>query len=444
MFSQKNLFFLCTVLLISLTACAGKTKAPETPSPGDSRIADVRTFPQDPFYYAKQVGKNKALLDTAEQLDQDRRFNSIFFGPWAMTRGTTKKANACIRKARGYKLGGLRWPQEEWDIITKNANMETFPSLAQPAITLRNTDLREMPTHEARYDKVIINERSYPFDDFQYSLLGVGTPLFITHQSLDGRWYFVECPIAGGWVDANDVAPVSTQFMTEWRNHALAAIVKDHILLKGVGTPGMIGTILPMKSKSGNSVHLLVPGRAANGYADLREVTVHSTDAHIKPLPITPNNVAALANQMMGQAYGWGGMYGLRDCSQTTHDLLAPFGIWLPRNSRAQAKTGVVMTLEGMGRDEKEQIIKQYGTPFLSLVGLPGHITMYIGTYNGKVALLHNVWGVRTVEGANDNARHIIGKTVITSIAPGWELPNLYRPVSFVDRLRSLATPGKR
>ena len=97
-----------------------------------------------------------------------------------------------------------------------------------------------------------------------------------------------------------------------------------------------------------------------------------------------------------------------------------------------------------MSKEEKEKIIQQTGTPFLSLIGLPGHITMYIGVYEGQVAILHNVWGVRTVEGANNNARHIIGKTLVTSIAPGAELPNLYRPVSFVDRIRSLSTPGVR
>ncbi|MCR4667608.1 MAG: SH3 domain-containing protein [Desulfovibrio sp.] len=442
--SKKTLFLLCTFLLLCLNACASK-KGPSTPLLAhDNRIADERTFPQDPFYYAKQAGQNKALLDTEEQLVQDRRFNSTFFGPWSMTRGTTKKANACIRKARGYKLGGQRWPQSEWDVITSNANLASFPSLASPGITLRNTDLREIPTHEARYDKPITDARSYPFDDFQYSLLYVGMPLFITHQSRDGRWFFVETPLAAGWVDSNDVAPVTDEFMTRWRSHSLAAIIKDHVNLNGVGTPGSIGTVLPQSGQSGSSVRLLVPVRGANGYADIREVAVKRHEAQRKPLPLTPKSMASLCKIMMGQPYGWGGMYGLRDCSQTTHDLFTPFGVWLPRNSRPQGRTGVVMDLQNLPKEEKESIIKQYGTPFLSLVGLPGHITMYIGTYKDKVALLHNVWGVRTVEGANKNARHIIGKTVITSTSPGWELPNLYRPVSFVDRLRTMATPGKR
>ncbi|MCR5813668.1 MAG: SH3 domain-containing protein [Desulfovibrio sp.] len=436
--------FCCFLLLFTLTACAGKSpKTPVVAQANDTRIADERNFPQDLNYFAKKAGTQRVLIDRPQQLEQDRRFNNIFYGPWSMNRATTKKSEICIRKARGYKLGGLRWPQDEWDVIVANADVSGYPSLAQPAITLRNTDLRQIPTHEARYDKAITNAPSYPFDDFQYSLLAVGMPVFITHSSADKAWYFVETPLAAGWVDANDLAPVDSSFVSNWKSHSLAAIIKDKTPL----APGLlanIGAMLPIAEQSTSSLTLYIPVREANGWAGMRTTKLSKKQAQPKPLPITPGNVALLGSEMFGQKYGWGGMYGLRDCSATTHDLLAPFGIWLPRNSRAQARTGVVQSLEGLSKEEKEHIIQQFGTPFLSLIGLPGHITMYVGSYEGQAAILHNVWGVRTVDGANTNARHIIGKTLITSIAPGAELPDLYRPVTFVDRLRSLSTPGVR
>lgn len=67
---------------------------------------------------------------------------------------------------------------------------------------------------------------------------------------------------------------------------------------------------------------------------------------------------------MMGQHYGWGGMFGLRDCSAMTRDLLAPFGIWLPRNSVAQARTGSVLPLEGMSTAEKKPPYCVTASPF--------------------------------------------------------------------------------
>lgn len=60
----------------------------------------------------------------------------------------------------------------------------------------------------------------------------------------------------------------------------------------------------------------------------------------------------------------------------------------------------------------------------------------------GGPAILHDVWGVRVVQDGDDDARLVLGRVVITSITPGAELPNLYRTVTFADRLRTLSTPA--
>ena len=135
-------------------------------------------------------------------------------------------------------------------------------------------------------------------------------------------------------------------------------------------------------------------------------------------------------------------MFGDRDCSALTRELFTPFGIWLPRNSVAQARTGAVNMLEGMTTEEKEEQILRNGVPFLSLVGMRGHIMLYVGKYNGRPAIFHNVWGVRTVEGSDTDGRFVIGRAVVTSITPGAELKNLYRTTTFADRLRTLSTPA--
>ncbi|MBQ7456566.1 MAG: SH3 domain-containing protein [Desulfovibrio sp.] len=441
---SNRLFCACILLClfcVPLFGCAKKTPKP-TPSPQPTvSIEDERTFPQDITYYAKRAGTNKRLLSADQQAQANQRFTSVFFGPWHMEQGTTKASDAVIRKARGYKLGGERWSQEEWDDIVENANMGRYPSDAQPAIIVKNTDLRQMPTHNPRYDKPIVDAYQYPFDDFQYSLLAVGMPVFRTHISRDTRFVFVETPLAAGWVDAEDVADVDQSFINAWEALPQGAILRDGIAVKGLGTPLNIGTMLPIKEQSGKQKTVLLPVKTKTG-TSVRTIHLPSSDIALRPLPLTPKAMAQLIARLHGQHYGWGGMYGLRDCSATTHDLLAPFGIWLPRNSRAQQRQGVVIDLSSMDREAKEQTIAQYGTPFLSLVGLPGHITLYVGTHNGRVAILHNIWGVRTYEGENDNGRHIIGKTVITSLTPGWELPNLYRKRIFIDRVRALATPG--
>ena len=436
----SRLFLLC-LCLIMLSACAGKQRGGVT---GDSSIADERNFPQDLLFYAKQAGPDKRLMDATDQALMDAKFNARFFSPWDLSKTTLRKKEVGVifKKARGYRRGSERWTQADWAAIAANANMATFPNNAQPAITVRYTDLREMPTHEARFSKPTPDPKAYPFDDTQYSLLPVGTPLFIAHTSRDGRWYFVESAAAGGWVDAKDVALVDSGFAREWRTSAQAALVQDNVPLAGTDVTANVGTILPLTEQDGTSVAMKVPFKGADGWATAVTASVPAAAAVQKPLPLTPGNVARVGNVMMGQHYGWGGMFGLRDCSALTREIMTPFGVWLPRNSRGQGRTGILHPLEGMDAAGKDAMVLREGVPFLSLVTMRGHVTMYVGQYKNRPAIFHNVWGVRVYDGNNDNGRHVIGKAVVTSLTPGAELPNLYRTTTFVDRLHTLSTPA--
>lgn len=436
----QTLFRLLPLLLCLalLPGCAQRTTVPRAPSPASATLEDLRVFPQDLTVYARAAGADKAILSREEQRAQAARFIGRYFGAWDMDRASIRKKEvaAAFRKARGYKDGSTRWTQPEWDALRANAALEHYPSAAQPAITIRNTDLRELPTRERRFSEPTPDPHANPFDYFQYSLLPVGTPLLIAHTSRDGRWHYVECAVAGGWVAAQDVAPVGESLRAAYRNGPFVTPLRDKVPLGDTGATADIGAILPS-----DGADTLAPVRGPDGMAALRPVRLAANQAAAWPLPMTPRRVAGLGNVMRGQPYGWGGMFGDRDCSGLTRDILAPFGIWLPRNSVAQARVGVVHPLTGDAR-AKEARILQNGVPFLSLVGMRGHIMLYVGRHKNRPAIFHNVWGVRVIEDGNDNARHVIGKAVVTSVTPGAELPNLYRPVSFVDRLRTLSTPA--
>lgn len=439
-YGSVNILLLCFCMII-LAACAPKNRHGGA---SGSQIADERNFPQDLMVYARLAGTDKLLMDASEQALMDARFNTKFFAPWNLTKTTMRKKEVGLifGKARGYRRGSERWTQAAWDNIAANANMATFPNSGQKAITVRYTDLREMPTREMRFSKPTPDPTAYPFDDTQYSLLPIGTPLFIAHTSRDGRWYFVESAVAGGWVEAKDIAFVDSEFIAQWRFATQAALVRDNVRLGETDAFASIGTVLPLSGKVGDTLMLRIPVKGADGSANSVNAMVSKADAVQKPLPLTAGNAARVGNVMMGQHYGWGGMFGLRDCSALTRELLTPFGIWLPRNSRGQGRTGILHSLEGMSTTEKEQTILREGIPFLSLVTMRGHVTMYVGRYKNRPAIFHNVWGVRVYDGNNDNGRHVIGKAVVTSITPGTELPNLYRTTTFADRLHTVSTPS--
>ena len=441
-----------------LAACGGKvipTRDGDMPT-WMGTLEDLRRYPQNLDVYAKAAGEDKLLVSPAEQANQAARFMRITFGPWEMAKTSIRKRDVAVlfNKARGYKIGDVRWTQPEWDAMSANAALGSYPSRSQAAITVRNANLRELPTNEARFSEPTPNPKANPFDYFQYSLLPVGTPVLIAHTSRDGRWHYVECPVAGGWVADEDLAPVSPEFKYMYRNSTFAALVRDRVnLVTSAGSIlANIGALLPMRSGysspadagSGGqaAIELLVPTRGADGMAQLAPVSLTTADAVPWPMLMTPGNVAKVGNFMIGQPYGWGGMFGDRDCSALTRELFTPFGIWLPRNSVAQARTGAVNMLEGMTTEEKEEQILRNGVPFLSLVGMRGHIMLYVGKYNGRPAIFHNVWGVRTVEGSDTDGRFVIGRGVVTSITPGAGLKNLYRTTTFADRLRTLSTPA--
>lgn len=447
---RKSIYIVLILFIITLAGCAKKTGGIHHSALTTAQtIGDIRDFPQNLDVYADLAGKSRRLLSEPEQEQMNNVFNRIYFGPWSMSKTSIKKRDVynLFNRARGFKDGQVSWTQMEWDAMRQNANPDTYPSRAQAAITLRNTDLRELPTHERRFSEPTTKISDNPFDYFQYSLLPPGMPLLVAHATRDGRWYYVECPIAGGWVDAADIAFTDEAFRNLWMRGQYAALVRDKVSLPGTGLGGGdstagIGTILPLVSRSGGQLRVLVPVREKTGYAGTAEISLSMNDAKQKPLAATPKNIAAVGNVMMGQPYGWGGMTGLRDCSAMTRDLFTPFGIWLPRNSVAQARRGAVISLSGLSANEKAKVIMNEGVPFLSLVGMRGHITLYVGQRKGKPAIFHNVWGVRIVKDGNDDERFVIGRAVVTSITPGTELENLYRPVTFVDRLRTLSTPG--
>ena len=226
-------------------------------------------------------------------------------------------------------------------------------------------------------------------------------------------------------------------FMAMWKSASLGAIVRENVQLDERRTAD-IGVILPL---AGNDM-VLVPVKGTNGEAAFARVQLVPGSVEPMPLRMTPANVARLGNQMIGQKYGWGGMFGLRDCSAMTRDLMAPFGVWLPRNSQAQARAGERISLQGMNARQKEVTVREKGVPFASLVTMKGHVVLYVGAYRGRPVILHDIWGVRVDEPAGEDNRLILGRVVLTSMTPGKELPTLTDGQTIVERFHTLTVLG--
>ncbi|MFT7626277.1 MAG: hypothetical protein ACI9WU_005472, partial [Myxococcota bacterium] len=102
-------------------------------------------------------------------------------------------------------------------------------------------------------------------------------------------------------------------------------------------------------------------------------------------LPFTRRHVFEVAMHRLGEAYGWGGYRGNRDCSRYLMDVFATFGVRLSRHSSYQSKSGTrTVELKGMSDNEKAAAIRQAGKDGLVLLYMPGHIMLYLGEDAGR------------------------------------------------------------
>lgn len=473
---------LCLALFSALAGCG--PKGPDITRYGlaDGIIArDLAVLPQDLTVYAEKAGLKTKLLSVEEQTEQDARFDANFFAAWNddityLPKETAFEGVMTLAPGKGYAENLRLWDLERWQAVLRNCAMKEYGGHGlTPAITVDTAHLRRLPTELPYFLDPGKAGEGFPFDYLQNSTLWIGTPVSIMHVSADRRWVLVQTRLVSGWVEAEKIAAVDKKFIRTWKSRPLGAIVDDDALLflnpkKRDAVSGTlvrkahIGTVLPFPPASGETppqkapvVWVNAPLRGADGNAVIGLALVGMHGVQRKPLPLTPGNVAFIGNRMMGQPYGWGGMHGQRDCSAMMRDLFTPFGVWLPRNSHPQGQSGMRVSLEGLTPDQKEARIMEKGVPFFSLVSLPGHVGLYLGSHavpgnergNEKgesvrevPVMFHNVWGLRVVTGSGKDkktGRAVIGKAVVTTLRPGAEHATISSPASILDRIAGIA-----
>lgn len=337
---------------------------------------------------------------------KDPQFNYLhyYYLPWADERNlaiSDFKADELsvisdVTQKPGVAANSLPNSQNWVKAITQNMNMGAFPNLKMKAITVRNSNVRTIPTQDPAFSKWAVGGDGYPFDNLQTSFIAANTPVLILHTTRDGAWYFVKLAGYMGWIPSADVAFVNAGFIKKWESHAKLVPLKDMMVpTRKLSDPSLqlrIGILYPKVSESKNAYQIYTAVSDTNHEAQLKVVSVSKKYMRAFPLPISVENISKLANTLLKNPYGWGGMYGYRDCSATTSDLMAQVGIWLPRNSGDQAKQGHVISLAGMSPDEKERTIIKYGVPLVTLIHLPGHIMLYVGEKNATAYIYHNSW----------------------------------------------------
>ena len=396
---------------------------------------------QDPDVYTKTI-------QTIDLNVTQEKFESQYFRAW-----TTQDANASrnsvdwafktynIGNAYGENLQPLT--QDFFEAMKTNSNFAQYSTLNKKAITLKDVNLRAFPTNKPLLMNPDIAGEGFPFDYLQNSAIAANKPIFATHYSKDKQWIHVFSSFAYGWIPADELVFLQSDQTELWQKAQQLLMIKDGVSIYSLNGDFLfkskIGTIFALIDENDEYFTIL----AVSSYKTREPLFVKakiSKDVASKGfLEFNGENMKNVTNELLKSNYGWGGMYGQRDCSSTIKDMFAPFGIWLPRNSYQQSKVGDVVLLEGLSTNEKISIIKEKGVPFKTLLYKKGHIVLYVGVVNDEITIFQNVWGIKTKKDGMEG-RLVIGKTIFSTLNLGDNLNDYDVNASMLENLKSINT----
>lgn len=425
-----RVFVLVTFCML-LLACAAR-------EPG--MVRDLKMLPQDAAEFV--TDEQTLLISEDGQMEMYQDFLMKFYSPWHRNNPKFDAEQVFwglnrFKSRTIYGENNLPLPDGWLAEMKRTSDIDNYPSMHLRAITTSNASMRVLPTHRPLFYNPSQPGEGFPFDYLQNSLVPAGTPVLITHMSQDNQWVLAETDYAAGWMRWTEIATVDQDFMQIYENGSLAGFTVDETSVltdKGLFLfEGRVGMSLPLKSETGLSAFydVFAPVRDKNGDAHLVTVRIAKDKMSVMPFQPTQNKMASLLNAMMGQKYGWGGLYENRDCSALLKDFFSGFGIFLPRNSRQQAQAGYFIPMQGISAQAKMDLISEHGRPWLTILYMPGHVMLYIGhdAVLDEPVIYHSMWGLRTWRPFSANhGRWIIGRTVITSLQPGKEMRDIARP----------------
>jgi hypothetical protein len=396
-------------------------------------VKDVCDLPQNHASYLSDAVKTKDILAAETQSLMDEDYNIIYFSVWHQRQpfhALPERVSFDLKKFSlklGYGENKKSHPSAWLKKLQQNAFLENYPNTLYSAITTRNTNLRVLPTQAPHFNSPEGDSSSWPFDNLQRSSVAANTPVFVCHTSADKAWALVETNYTFGWVPVEDFARVDVAFIKTWESSHYAVITRDQTSILDADDNFILrtslGYIFPVVEEMPDKLEILVAVTDKNSNAVIKHGFVRREMAAVKPLRFSYVNAAKIADELIGEPYGWGGLYDNRDCSSMTRDFFAPFGIWLPRHSEDQVKeVGNYIDLQGLSPEQKEKIILGKGIPYLTLLWRKGHVMLYIGEHNGHALIFHNIWGIKMRDSAGKEGRKIIGQAVITTLYLGYEL----------------------
>ncbi|MBL0708237.1 MAG: SH3 domain-containing protein [Sulfurimonas sp.] len=403
-------------------------------------ISGFSDIPQDVGFFTKSLSSKVHLYEI------QKKYERYYFNVWK-----NSKPRESVKELKwpfySYKVGhsyGENFQllkQSFFDEMLVNANFKNYARLNKKAITIKEVDIRAFPTIKPLLKDPTIAGEGFPFDYLQNSTIHANKPLFVSHYSKDKEWVYVFSSFTSGWIKSNEMVFLKQRDVDSLRNAKQLFFIKEGVPIYAKdGTflfSSKLGMMLALVSQNKSSYEALAISSYKNNKAMFQTVKIAKDIARKDVLSLNKEHLSIIVGEMMKSNYGWGGVYGQRDCSSMLRDLFAPFGIWLPRNSSQQAKVGTVISLKELDNKEKIALIKEEAIPFQTLLYKKGHILLYVGAFKGNIVVLHDVWGIKTKKDKIEG-RKIIGKVIFSTLKLGDNLEHYDKESEILKNLQSM------
>ncbi|MCM8775294.1 MAG: SH3 domain-containing protein [Candidatus Omnitrophica bacterium] len=288
-------------------------------------------------------------------------------------------------------------------------------------VATRATSVRALPIDMKMLEEI----GDIEFDQLQFTLIKLWTPVGIFHTSKDGQWYYIQAPYVRGWVQSKDIALFAAR--DEIKKYAKSpkflvvtgesvSVFSDPALTQILQRPSM-GTVIPLIDQTTSAYKVWIPSRKADGQGALFKAYISRKSDVMNQFPAyTQRNVIKQAFKLLGARYGWGGMYNGRDCSGFTHDVFLSMGVDMPRDSDQQIFAGTQLGHYEPFKNSEEKIAAlRSATPGFTILKMPMHMMIYLGEINGKFYVIHSTWAERISMTSDEKRR--INQVVVSDLS---------------------------
>lgn len=319
-----------------------------------------------------------------------------------------------------YYLNGKSTDSSYWQQLVGLSNIEGVPDEIKVRFgyTVKRMTVRLFPTE----DKVYEGASDKFFDAMIYSECMPYLPVVVLHESTDGEYLYVVFDSYSAWVRKDAVALCESRDDWESRQapkHFLTVTGRELRFGDDPYTPAVSNLVLPMGTRMAladlaeapqSVTHratfanyvVKVPTRGEDGYVKDEYVLIPVSD-DVTPgyLSLTPANILRQSFKLLGDRYGWAGDLRANDCTGIIREVYNCFGILIPRG--AQSKVKGVFKTDMSEMSDKEKLGVFAGLEAGSLIYMPGHAMIYIGTVDNVPYVINANGGFTPPEpGSND------------------------------------------